>query len=87
MSKKLAVQQGQLMQQVYSAEMTDFLRTKANEMDAESRVLRRKTREAEEKLAEYRQARGMEQMVKEYAEILRETEKVKDEVERLERKA
>ena len=87
MSKKLAVHHGQLMQQVYSAEMSDFLRKKADEMDAESRVLRRKTREVEEKLVEYRQARGMEQMVREYAEIMKETERVSNEVEKLEKKA
>lgn len=87
MSKKLNVQHWQLMQQVYSSEIQDFLKAKKEELEAETRVLRRKAREAEEKLEQYRRARGMEGMVKEYAEILREVEKVKEEVGRLEKQA
>ncbi|KAK5120229.1 hypothetical protein LTR85_006435 [Meristemomyces frigidus] len=83
MSKKLSLQYGQLIQQVYSPDTQEMLRAKAQELEAETSVLRRRVREAEEKVAEYRQARGMKDMVREYAEIMTETQKVRDEVERL----
>lgn len=85
MNKKLHLQYGQLLQQMYSPDMQESLRAKSQQAEAETMVLRRRIREAEEKLAEYRHARGMKDMVREYAEILTETERVRDEVERLQR--
>lgn len=84
MSKKLALQHGQLMQQIYTPEIQETLRNKQDDLDAESLSLRRKVREMDERLAAYRQERGMKQMVGEYAELLRETERVEREIERLE---
>ncbi|KAI7353953.1 hypothetical protein KC354_g11296 [Hortaea werneckii] len=84
MSKKLALQHGQLIQQIYTPEIQGILRDKQDDLDAESLSLKRKAREMDEKLAEYRQERGMKQMVGEHAELLRETERVEREVDRLE---
>ncbi|KAK4548076.1 hypothetical protein LTR36_010796 [Oleoguttula mirabilis] len=84
MSKKLSLQYGQLMHQVYSPDMQATLRAKAQEAEAEMGVLRRRTREAEERLSEYQRARGMKDMVREYAEIIKETQRVREELERLE---
>ncbi|KAI6900525.1 hypothetical protein KC318_g601 [Hortaea werneckii] len=84
MSKKLALQHGQLIQQIYTPEIQGILRDKQDDLDAESLSLKRKVREMDEKLAEYRQERGVKQMVGEYAELLRETERVEREVDRLE---
>lgn len=83
MSKKLALQHGQLIQQIYTPEIQGILRDKQDDLDAESLSLKRKAREMDEKLAEYRQERGMKQMVGEYAELLRETERVEREIDRL----
>ncbi|KAI6815763.1 hypothetical protein KC332_g2939 [Hortaea werneckii] len=84
MSKKLGLQHGQLMQQIYTPEIQQILRNKQEDLDAESLSLKRKVREMDEKLAAYRQERGMKQMVGEYAELLRETERVEREIDRLE---
>lgn len=86
MSKKLGVQHAQLMQQVYSPEMQEALRGRVEAMQSESVALRRKVREAEARREEYRAARGMQGMVKEYAEILRESQRVEEEISRLERR-
>lgn len=85
MAKKLAVQHAQLMQQVYTPEVRNDLKAKASRLDAEGVTLKRRIRDAEEKLAEYRQARGMKQMIAEYAELLREIEKVESEISRVEK--
>ncbi|KAI7365538.1 hypothetical protein KC354_g4825 [Hortaea werneckii] len=84
MSKKLALQHGQLMQQIYTPEIQETLRNKQDDLDAESLSLKRKVREMDERLAAYRQERGMKQMVGEYAELIRETERVEREIDRLE---
>ncbi|KAI7482805.1 hypothetical protein KC357_g3557 [Hortaea werneckii] len=84
MSKKLALQHGQLMQQIYTPEIQETLRNKQDDLDAESLSLKRKVREMDERLAAYRQERGMKQMVGEYAELMRETERVEREIDRLE---
>lgn len=84
MSKKLLLQHGQLMQQIYTPEIQGILRNKQEDLDAESLSLKRKVREMDERLAAYRQERGMKQMVGEYAELLRETERVEREIDRLE---
>ncbi|KAK5734095.1 hypothetical protein LTR17_009223 [Elasticomyces elasticus] len=86
MSKKLSVQHGQVMQQVYSSEMQEALKARASAMQDESVALRRKIREAEQKLDQYRSAKGLQSMAKEYAEIVKESEKVKEDIARLEQR-
>ena len=84
MSKKLQLQQGQLMSQLYSSEMRDALLEQASQLDRETKALKRQVREAEEKLEEYRAEAGMGSIAQEYAEILRESERVRAEIGRLE---
>ena len=84
MSKKLQLQDAQLMTQLYSSDIREALQTKQQELESESRITKRKVREAEEKLEEYEKAGGMQGMAQEYAEVLKETERVKAEIERLE---
>ncbi|KAK5714617.1 hypothetical protein LTR15_010799 [Elasticomyces elasticus] len=86
MSKKLSVQYGQLIQQVYSSEMQDALKARASAMQDESVALRRKIRDAEEKLGQYRSGKGLQSMAKEYVEIVKESEKVKEDIARLEQR-
>ena len=84
MAKKLGVQHRQLLAQVYSEDVQEVLKQRSENARNEERQVRRKIDEAEEKLGQYRAGRGMEGMAREYAEILRETEKVKGEIGRLE---
>jgi len=83
MSKKLELQHGQLMSQVYSTDVQETLHIRAASVEKETRTVKTKVREAEERLEEYRKAAGIEGMAREYAEILKETERVKAEIERL----
>lgn len=83
MSKKLGVQHRQLMCQICTTEFQKALKSKQENLEAESRRVKRKVRDAEEKLEEYSSASGVKDMAVEYAEILRETEKVKADIERL----
>ena len=83
MSKKLGVQHGQLMSQLYSPDIQAVLQSKRDKLVAENAATKRKVREAEEKLEEYRTSGGMEDLAKEYAEVLRESNKVKAELDRL----
>jgi hypothetical protein len=84
MSKKLGVQYAKLVQQVYSPETQKALKTKAQDLEAEILSTKRKVRDAAEKLEQYEKVRGMEGIVREYAEIIRECERVGAEVGRLE---
>lgn len=84
MSKKLGLQHAQLLQQVYSVEVQEYLRERFEREGKEERAVRRKAEEAEEVLERYRAGRGMEGVAREYAELLRETERVKVEIARLE---
>ncbi|KAK5175221.1 uncharacterized protein LTR77_000358 [Saxophila tyrrhenica] len=84
MSKKLELQHGQLVSPIYSEEVQEALKGRAASLEKETKAVKGKVREAEERLEEYRKARGMEGMAKEYAEILGETERVRAEIERLE---
>lgn len=84
MSKKLNLQRGQLMSQLYTPEIQEALQTRLEESQKENAGLKRKVREAEEHLQEYRKAGGMERLAKEYAEILKESERVKLDISRLE---
>ena len=83
MSKKLGVHYGQLMAQVYSPDMQAVLSSKRDELEASNKTVKRKVREAEEKLDEYKGVGGMEGVAKEYAEILKESERVTAEIVRL----
>ncbi len=83
MSKKLGVQHGQLMAQLYSPDVQAVLQSKREELDARSKATKRKVREAEEKLKEYKGVGGMDSVAKEYAEILKESERVRAEIVRL----
>lgn len=86
MSKKLAVQHGQLMSQVYSLDLQNLLKDKHAEMAKEVRALKRSAEEEVSRLEKYRSARGMEGLAREYADVLNETGKVKDEIDRLDSK-
>lgn len=86
MAKKLKIQQNQLLAQTKSPELQEALRAKAEELDREDMALKRKTRELEERLEEYRASAAIEGMAREYAQIVRETEKVQADLERLERR-
>ncbi|KAK4636250.1 hypothetical protein CLAFUW4_01925 [Fulvia fulva] len=83
MSRKLQLQHSQLMNQVGSSELQDVLRSKSDDLGGESMTLRRRTRELEEYLEEYRKAQAVEGLAEEYAAILRETDQVQADVERL----
>lgn len=83
MSKKLGVQHGQLMVQLYSPEVQDTLVAKRTELEGEIKGAKRRVREAEEKLEEYEATGGMEGLAREYAEVFGESERVKMEVGRL----
>lgn len=84
MSKKLGLQRAQLLSQVYSPEVQEYLKEWYEDVGREERAVRRKADEAEELLGKYRQGKGMEGVAREYAEILRESERVRGEIGRLE---
>ncbi|KAK0335394.1 hypothetical protein LTR91_019160 [Friedmanniomyces endolithicus] len=83
MNKKVGLQHAQLMQLFYSTDVQEALRNQADTTRMESTTLRAKVRDAEGKLEEYRAAKGMLGIAKEYAEILKVSEKVKEEISRL----
>ena len=83
MRKKLSVQHGQLMSQLYSSEFQEVLRTKQDNLEDEGRTVKRKLRDAEDRLERYKKASGIKDMAQEYADILKETEKVKADIARL----
>ncbi len=83
MNKKVGLQHAQLMHQFYSPDVQEALRTQADTTRMESTTLRAKVREVERKLEEYRAAKGMQGIAKEYAEILKVSEEVKEEIARL----
>lgn len=83
MSVKVQVQLNQLLVQTQSAEVEGALKAKVEELEREGSALRRRVREREEVLGEYRGS-GAEGVAGEYAEILREMGRVRGEIERLE---
>ncbi|KAK1810436.1 hypothetical protein LTR12_015204 [Friedmanniomyces endolithicus] len=83
MNKKVGLQHAQLMHQFYSPDVQEALRTQADTTRMESTTLRAKVRDVERKLEEYRAAKGMQGIAKEYAEILKVSEEVKEEIARL----
>jgi len=85
MSKKLQLQHSQLLQQAYSADMQTWVKERAEELEEETRVVRRKIREHEETLEKYGAHKGaMRVMARESLEIKREIEKVMADLQRLE---
>ena len=84
MAKKLGIQHQQLLLQVYSNDLQEVLQERSEELSRNDRSIRRKLDQAQEKLQQYRAGRGMEGMANEYAEILSETARVREEITRLE---
>ena len=84
MNKKLGVQHAQLVAQLYSSEVQEALDNKAEDTRAQSATLKRKIREAEEKLEEYKKNFEIAGMAKEYAEIVKESERLKEGIGKLE---
>jgi myosin heavy subunit len=84
MARKLQVQEVQLAAQTTSPEYQAALERKAESLEREAMGLRRRVREAEELLGRYRRTEGMEEVAREYVEIVREREKVRADIERLE---
>lgn len=85
MDRKLRIQHNQLLAQTKSPEIEDILQSRQEDLDQESALLRRKLRELEGRLDEYRQAKAVEGIAKEYAEIISETKKVQSDIERFQR--
>lgn len=83
MSKKLALQSQQLNAEVYSSEVQEALRAKQEELEDRARATRRKIREREEELEGLRKVGGLEGVAEEYAQVIREKERVRAETARL----
>lgn len=85
MSRKLQLQQNQLLTLTKSPEMQEALSLRSEELEREVVGLRRKIREKKELLGEYKEAgKGGEGMAREYAGILGEVERVMGDLARLE---
>jgi hypothetical protein len=83
MSKKLQWQHGQLLNTAYAPEMQEALEARATQLERERLMLQRKTREANERIAEYTQSRQLAGLANEYAEIRAETAKVRQDLAKL----
>lgn len=84
MEKKIRLTEAQVLQQTYSPEVREALGAREEELRREAGAVRRKVRQAREEVDGYEAVRGMRQIADAYAEILREREKVRGDVERLE---
>lgn len=87
MSAKTQVQLNSLLAQTQSEEVRGALQSKVEELEREGTGLKRKLREREEDLEEYRGQGGIEGVAGEYAQVLKEIERVKEDVRRLDRGA
>lgn len=85
MHKKLQIQQRQLVAQTQSADMQEILAARSEELVEEGMALKRKIREAEEKLLEYKNTKSMAGVAQEYADVLAQIEKVQADVDRVRR--
>jgi chaperonin cofactor prefoldin len=83
MSKKLQLQHGQLLTAAYAPEMQEALEARATQLERERLMLQRKTREANERIAEYTQSRQLAELAREYADIRAETAKVRQDLTKL----
>lgn len=85
MNKKIELQHGQLLSQLYTPAFQQALQAKFDELQEASRLAKRRVREAEDKLGDYKKVQGMGSLAQEHAEVLKETEKVQSEIARLEK--
>lgn len=85
MNKKIELQRGQLLSQLFTPAFQEALQTKLDELQEANRLAKRKVREAEERLEDYEKVQGMSNLAQEYAEVLKETDKVRSEIARLEK--
>ena len=85
MDKKVRVQHGQLVSQLFTSAFKDALEARSGQLKSEMHALKRKARLAEGKLEEYERASGMENLVKDYGDVLKEIEKTEADIARLER--
>lgn len=83
MSKKLQLQSQQLNAEVYSPEVQEALKAKQEELEGRARATRRKMREKEEELERLRKVGGLEGVAEEFAQVTREKERVRADIERL----
>lgn len=84
MSAKTQVQLNSLLAQTQSEEVRGVLQDKMEELEREGTGLRRKSREREEVLEQYRGQNGIDGVAREYAEVLEEIKRVKEDIQRLE---
>ncbi|KAK4552834.1 hypothetical protein LTR86_010168 [Recurvomyces mirabilis] len=82
-SKKVDMHHAQLTQHIYTTEIQSAIRSALSTLKDSYTDVRLRLREAEGRLALYHSARGMNILVKEYAELLAETQKVEAETARL----
>jgi len=86
LEQKLRIIEMQTLQQIYTPEVNDALRTKEQELEKEQIALRRQTRELETDLQGYERVKGMKELANTYAEVQRETIKVQADIDRLQNK-
>ncbi|KAF2723979.1 hypothetical protein K431DRAFT_282244 [Polychaeton citri CBS 116435] len=84
MAKKLTLKQGELLSQVYSSAFRETLSNKYEELELEVRAIKRKIEKAVRAVEAYGKEGTMRDMAKEYAELKAETDRVKEEIARLE---
>ena len=82
-SRKLHMQHAQLTQHIYTLEVQAAMHSMLSTLKDNHADVRVRVRECEEKLAQYDSARGMNSMVKEYAELQAEAQRVGAEILRL----
>ncbi|CAK4034684.1 hypothetical protein CBER1_05128 [Lecanosticta acicola] len=75
MARKLKLQQNSLLAQTKSPDLQEALRRRVEDLDGEAVGLKRRMRELQEKLEEYRANAAVQGMAREYAEIVSETVK------------
>lgn len=83
MDKKIGLQRAQLLSQINSPVFQEALQKKLLELQESKRSAKRKAMEAEERLEDYRKVQGMGSLAQEFADLLKETEKVRSEIARL----
>lgn len=86
MSKKLMLQQGQMMSQLYTAEVQEALKQKSGDLLEESRLWSRQIAAADGRLGSFQVVNGIESIANEYAEILTESQRIRDEIITLEQR-
>ena len=85
MDKKVRVQHGQLVSQLFTSAFKDAIEARSEKMQSEMQALKRKVRLAEGRLEEYERASGMEILVKAYGDVLKEIERTEADITRLEK--